>query len=179
MCSLLTLTKQCKKRIFHAFIMGLGTKVFNELERFQVFMDYWVLREMTGRTQWALCQARWSRGSACIISKEKKDLPESPQRYKLETCPHRLHLPPSSVPGKGRAPQKLLRLMQGEKTVLQCVWALWYDALIKNQRWCLIVNEHHHLIITVRAVIITVKVQVPVDRSKPHPTTRSQHPDKN
>lgn len=38
--------------------MGVGTKVFNELERFQVFMDYKVLREMTGRTQWALCQAR-------------------------------------------------------------------------------------------------------------------------
>lgn len=38
--------------------MGVGAKVFNELERFQVFMDYYVLREMKGRAEWALCQAR-------------------------------------------------------------------------------------------------------------------------
>lgn len=70
-----------------------------------------------------------------LSARRRKDLPESPQRYKLETCPHRLHLPPSTVPGKGRAPRKLLPLMQGKG--LQYVRVLWYDALIENQRLCL------------------------------------------
>lgn len=50
------LYKTVQNHIFHASTMGVSAKVFNELERFQVFMDYYVLREMTGRAEWALCQ---------------------------------------------------------------------------------------------------------------------------